>query len=53
MLLAAKQKTPEDIDKYFHDLAEKFGQDPSAKSRILFTLATFTYEKIRLKGLRK
>ena len=51
MLLAAKQKTPEDIDKYFHDLADKYGKDPSLKSHILFTLATFTYEKDPAKGL--
>ena len=51
MLLTAKQKTPEEIDKYFHDLAEKFGKDPAVKSHILFTLATFTYEKDPVKGL--
>jgi TolA-binding protein len=44
MLLAAKVKTPDDIDTYFHGLAGKFGGNPSAKSRILFTLATFTYQ---------
>jgi len=51
MLLTAKEKTPEEVDKYFHDLADKFGKDASVKSRILFTLATFTYEKDPEKGL--
>jgi TolA-binding protein len=51
MLLAAQQKTPDDIDKYFHGLADKFASNPSARSRILFTLATFTYEKDPAKAL--
>jgi TolA-binding protein len=44
MLLDAKLTGRDDIDKYFHGLAEKFASDPSAKSRILFTLAAFTYQ---------
>jgi TolA-binding protein len=51
MLLTAKLKTPDDIDKYFHGLADKFASNPSAKSRILFTLATFTYTKDPAKAL--
>lgn len=51
MLLAAQQKTPADIDNYFHGLADKFSSNPAAKSRILFTLATFTYEKDPAKAL--
>lgn len=45
MLLEAQQKKPGDIDKYFHDLAEKFASNPSAQSRILFTLATYNYKQ--------
>lgn len=51
MLLSAQLKKPEDIAQYFHTLAGKFSSNPSAKSRILFTLATFTYEKDPAKGL--
>ncbi len=51
MLLSAQQKTPDDIDKYFHGLAGKFARNPSARSRILFTLATFTYGKDQARGL--
>ena len=51
MLLSAKQKTPDDLDKYFHGLADKFGDNPALKSRILFTLATYTYGKDPAKAL--
>ena len=51
MLLAADQKKPEDIDKYFHQLADKFSSNPSIKSRVLFTLAIFTYDKDPAKAL--
>jgi len=51
MLLSAQQKKPEDIDKYFHTLADKFASNPSLKSHVLFTLATFTYEKDPVKAL--
>ncbi len=45
MLVAAGLKTPDDVDKYFHGLADKFHSNLGAQSRILFTLATFTYQK--------
>jgi TolA-binding protein len=51
MLLAAKQETADDIDKYFHGLAAKFGSNESAKSRIIFALATFTFQKDPVMGL--
>jgi TolA-binding protein len=51
LLLDAQLQKPEDIDKYFHGLAEKSAANPSAKSRILFTLATFTYAKNPVMGL--
>ena len=51
MLLAAKQETPDDIDKYFHGLAAKFGSNESAKSRIIFALATFNYQRDPIMGL--
>jgi TolA-binding protein len=51
MLLAAQQVKPDDVDKYFHTLAGKCASSPSVKSQILFTLATFTYEKDPAKAL--
>jgi TolA-binding protein len=51
MLLDAQQKKPEEIDKYFNDLAEKFASNASERSRIMFTLATFTYGKNPVLGL--
>jgi TolA-binding protein len=51
MQLAAKLKTRDDVDKYFHDLAAKYASNPSAQSRILFTAAGFTYEKDAAAGV--
>jgi TolA-binding protein len=51
MLLDAKQRTSEDVAKYFQGLAAKFAADPSAKSRILFTLATYTYQTNPAQGI--
>ena len=51
MLAKAKLKSPEDIDKYFKDFAAKFDSNPAAKSHILFTLATYNYEKDPAKAL--
>jgi TolA-binding protein len=51
MLADANQKKPEDIEKYFRGLTEKYGSNPSAKSRILFTLATYSYKKDPVLGL--
>jgi TolA-binding protein len=49
MLVAAGEKQPDDLNQYFHDLANKCG--PAAKSRVLFTLATYTYSKDPVQGL--
>jgi len=51
MLLAAQEETADDIESYFHGLSAKFGSNDSAKSRIIFTLATFTYQKDQVMGL--
>lgn len=40
-----KLKTPADVEKYFRDLAEKYGGKPGTKAKIVFTLAAFTFEK--------
>lgn len=51
LLLSAKLKTDEEITRAFQDLAEKFDSQPAAKSKILFTLANYTYEKDKAKAL--
>ena len=40
-----KLKTPADVEKYFSDLAAKYGGKPGTKAKIVFTLAAFTFEK--------
>ena len=51
MLVAAGKETTDDVEAYFHGLAEKFGDNESAKDRIIFTLATFTFKKDQVMGL--
>ncbi|HWL51894.1 MAG TPA: tetratricopeptide repeat protein [Chthoniobacteraceae bacterium] len=51
LLQSAKVKTADDVTKYFQDLAAKFEEHPSAQSKILFTLASFTYEGDKEKAL--
>ena len=51
LFIKAKLKTDADITKYFQDLAEKFAAKPQTKSKILFTLASFTYEKDQVAAL--
>lgn len=51
LFIKAKLKTDEDITKYFQDLAGKFASKPQTKSKILFTLASFTYEKDKVAAL--
>lgn len=40
-----KLKTPADVEKYFGDLAVKYGGKPGTKAKIVFTLAAFMFEK--------
>ena len=51
LLAGAKLKTEEEITQYFQALAGKFEDKPQTKSKILFTLAAFTYEKDKAKAL--
>jgi TolA-binding protein len=51
LFIKAKLKTDEDITKYFQELAGKFAAKPQTKSKILFTLASFTYEKDQVAAL--
>lgn len=53
LLLRAKIKTDEDITKYFQQLAERFEDKPTTKSKILFTLASFLYDKDKVKALEQ
>jgi len=53
LLSSAKLKTDEDVTKYFQDLASKFGDKPQTKSKLLFTLAAFTYEKDKAKAVEQ
>jgi TolA-binding protein len=51
MLVGAGKETADDVEAYFHGLAQKFGDNESAKDRIIFTLATFTFKKDQVMGL--
>jgi TolA-binding protein len=51
MLVGAGKETTDDVEAYFHGMAEKFGGNDSAKDRIIFTLAVFTYTKDQVMGL--
>jgi TolA-binding protein len=51
ILVDAQIKQPGDIDQYFHGLAAKYVTNPGLQSRILFTVATFTYQKAPDAGL--
>ncbi len=51
MLAGAGKETVDDVEAYFHGLAQKFGDNESAKDRIIFTLATFTFKKDPVMGL--
>ncbi len=53
LLLNAKLKTDEEVTKYFQTLAGKFEDKPQAKNKILFTLASFTFEKDKQKALEQ
>jgi len=47
----AKIKQPDDIAQYFQNLAARNGTNTALQSRILFSLATFTYQKAPDAGL--
>lgn len=51
LLVSAKLKTPDQLSEYFQSLAQKFEEKPTTKSKILFALASFTYEKDKTKAL--
>lgn len=51
LLLSAKLKTDADVTKAFQDLSEKFADKPEAKSKVIFALASYTFEKDKAKAL--
>jgi TolA-binding protein len=53
LLASAKLKTDDDIATYFKTQADKFNDKPQVRSKILFTLASLTYEKDKAKALEQ
>ena len=51
MLAAARVKKPEEVTRYFQALADKYKDNPAARSRILFRLASITALKDPAKAL--
>jgi TolA-binding protein len=51
LLLTAKLKTGDGVRQYFLDFAKKFQNNPSARSKVLFTLASYIYETDKSKAL--
>ncbi|MGV3533081.1 MAG: tetratricopeptide repeat protein, partial [Chthoniobacteraceae bacterium] len=49
----AKLITDEDVEKYFQGLAEKFEDKPATRSKIIFTLASFTFEENKNKAIEQ
>jgi TolA-binding protein len=53
LLATAKLKTDAEVEKYFQDLADKFAANPAVKSKVLFTLAVYIYEKDKARALEQ
>lgn len=49
----AKLITDEDVEKYFQELATKFADRPATRSKVIFTLASFTYERDKNKAIEQ
>ena len=52
LLKIVKLKTEADIEQYFQELAAKFAGKPGTQSKVLFTLASFTFERDKAKALQ-
>ncbi|MDP9290833.1 MAG: tetratricopeptide repeat protein, partial [Verrucomicrobiota bacterium] len=48
--LGAKRITDEQIEEYFQKLAQDYDARPATKNKVLFTLASFVYEKDKAKA---
>ncbi|MDD5350666.1 MAG: tetratricopeptide repeat protein [Chthoniobacteraceae bacterium] len=53
LLAMVNLKTDEEITTYFQSLATQFETQPQTRSKVLFTLASFTYEKDKAKALEQ
>lgn len=53
LLVVAKLKTDDDLEKYFADLAQKFADKPGTQAKVLFTLAAFIYTKDKAKAVEQ
>ena len=51
MLVAARVTKPEEVTRYFQNLADRYQDNPAARSRILFRLAAITAVKEPAKAL--
>lgn len=51
LLTTAKLKTPEQTEQYFQALAKTFDAKPATRSKVLFTLAAFLFEKDKAKAI--
>lgn len=51
LLLGANLKSEADVQGYFDQLAAKFASAPATKTKVLFTYASFVYDKDKAKGL--
>lgn len=47
-----KLKTEADVEKFFEGLAAKFANKPGTKAKIIFTLASFTFDKDKAKAIQ-
>ncbi|HEY5895039.1 MAG TPA: tetratricopeptide repeat protein [Chthoniobacterales bacterium] len=52
-LVSAQLKKPEDVESYFAQFAAKLDSAPKAKSKVLFTLASYIYERDKAKALEQ
>jgi TolA-binding protein len=53
LLVIAKLKTQDELEKYFQDLAQKFADKPGTKAKILFTLASSNFDKDKAKAIEQ
>jgi TolA-binding protein len=53
LLKSVKLKTEAEIEQYFHNLAARFANKPGTQSKVLFTLASFTFDQDKAKALHE
>ena len=50
---SAKLKSEAELETYFKDLAQKFADKPGTQAKVLFTLASFNFDKDKTKALEQ